>query len=67
MGVVGHREYFGFNAENFSCRFRAGVVTSMTDPGAASCPLGLAYIRTQAGGIGLKVSFLKSDEGMLLQ
>eukprot|EP00903_Cladosiphon_okamuranus_P014642 g13577.t1 len=35
---------------------RAGVVTSMMDPDAASIPFGLAYIKTNAGGIGLKVA-----------
>lgn len=34
---------------------RAGVVTSMMDPDAAAHPFGLAYIRTKAGGVGLKV------------
>lgn len=36
-----------------SCR--AGVVTSMMDPDAGSGPFGLAYIKTLAGGVGLKV------------
>ncbi len=29
----------------------------MMDPGAAEKPFGLAYIRTKAGGVGLKVIF----------
>lgn len=40
------------------CCFRAGVVTSMMDPDAAEQPFGLAYIRTKAGGVGLKVRVL---------
>ncbi|CAN0144953.1 unnamed protein product, partial [Ectocarpus sp. 13 AM-2016] len=35
----------------------AGVVTSMLDRDATSHPFGLAYIRTKAGGVGLKVRF----------
>lgn len=35
--------------------FRAGVVTSVMDPDAGDSPFGLAYIKTQAGGVGLKV------------
>lgn len=31
------------------------MVTSMMNPAAASEPFGLAYIKTLAGGIGLKV------------
>ncbi|CAM9134422.1 unnamed protein product [Ectocarpus fasciculatus] len=34
----------------------AGVVTSMLDRDVTSHPFGLAYIRTKAGGVGLKVS-----------
>ncbi|CBN74309.1 folate-binding protein YgfZ [Ectocarpus siliculosus] len=34
----------------------AGVVTSMLDRDATSHPFGLAYIRTKAGGVGLKLS-----------
>lgn len=39
---------------------RAGVVTSMMDPDAASSPFGLAYIKTKAGGVGLKVRVIVS-------
>lgn len=31
------------------------MVTSMMDPDAAAHPFGLAYIKTRAGGVGLKV------------
>ncbi|CAB1098325.1 unnamed protein product [Ectocarpus sp. CCAP 1310/34] len=46
--------------QSFSCRKPergdAGVVTSMLDRDATSHPFGLAYIRTKAGGVGLKLS-----------
>ena len=35
------------------------MVTSMMDPDAASQPFGLAYIKTKAGGVGLKVLIME--------
>eukprot|EP00752_Nemacystus_decipiens_P011876 g10532.t1 len=46
---------------------RAGVITSMVDPEAASHQFGLAYIKTKAGGVGLKVATKDGVTGTVVQ